>query len=69
MMMTVEELIEKLHTIPKDAKVAVYSQLGEDSDIPTKVELHTQETGPYNKADDVWNIYDLEPSEEIVFIK
>ena len=55
--MTVKELIERLQQMPQDLKVAVYCDLSEDSSMPHKVEIHTQETGPYNKADDVWNIY------------
>lgn len=66
--MTVKELIERLQQMPQDLKVAVYCDLSEDSSMPHKVEIHTQETGPYNKADDVWNIYGLPEEEQIVFI-
>ena len=38
-MMTVKELIEKLETMPQDMPVAVYSQMDEGDDMPTKVEV------------------------------
>ncbi len=67
--MTVIELIEKLKKYPENAQVAVYSEMYEDSDMPSKVQLLSKQEGPYNKGDDVWFLYDLPDEEKIVFIK
>ena len=47
--MTVIELIEKLKKYPENAQVAVYSDMSEDSDMPSKVQLLSKQEGPYNK--------------------
>ncbi len=67
--MTVIELIEKLKKYPENAQVAVYCDMSEDSDMPSKVQLLSKQEGPYNKGDDVWFLYDLPDEEKIVFIK
>ncbi len=66
--MTVRELIELLQKMPKQCQVAVYSELDEGSDMAKGVRLYTKKEGPYNKADDVWNIYGLPKEEQVVFI-
>lgn len=67
--MTVEELVNILYEMPQDAQVAVYSDIDEGSDMPSKVQLLNKQEGPYNKGDDVWELYDLPNNEKIVFIK
>lgn len=67
--MKVNELIEKLKLMPQEAKVALYCDLSEDSSMANSVKLLNKQTGPYNKSDDVWFIYDLDEKEELVFIK
>ena len=52
--MTVEELVNILYEMPQDAQVAVYSDIDEGSDMPSKVQLLSKQEGPYNKGDDVW---------------
>ena len=67
-MIQVKDLINKLQQLPQDAKVAVYCNLSEDSDMAHSAELLSKEDGPYNKGDDVWLLYDISELEKIVFI-
>lgn len=67
--MKVSELIEKLSKVSQDAEVAVYCQMSEDSDKASDVKVYNKENGPYNKGDDVWDIYDINENIEIVFIQ
>jgi len=67
--MKVKELIEKLQQMPQEARVAVYCEMSEDSDMAYRVEILTKEEGPYNKADDVWVIYNIPQDEPIVFVR
>ena len=66
--MTVAELISSLQGIPGNTKVAIYSDIAEDSDMANTVTLLNKSEGPYNKGDDVWAIYNIPAEENILFV-
>jgi hypothetical protein len=69
--MTVQELIDQLIALPesfKTLKVAMYTEISEDSDIVNSMRIFDKSEGPYNKGDDVWTIYNIPADENILFI-
>lgn len=67
--MKVKDLIEQLKNLPQNARVAVYCDLSEDSDVAHRAELLDKNEGPGVKGDDVWFMYNLPKEEKIVFIR
>jgi hypothetical protein len=69
--MTVQELIDQLNSLPKefkDLKVAIYSDIAEDSAMANSLRIYNKSEGPYNKGDDVWAIYNIPADENVLFI-
>lgn len=67
--MTVIELIKKLKEYPENMQVALYNDMSEDSSLSDKLEVHNKQNGPYNKGDDVWDLWGIDKDEELLFIK
>jgi S-methylmethionine-dependent homocysteine/selenocysteine methylase len=59
-LLTVKNLIEELQKYDKDLPIMVYTEIGEDGDMASKVrieELGNKETTSYCKADHPFRIY------------
>jgi hypothetical protein len=67
--MTVIELIEELKKYPENMQVALYNNMSEDSSLSNELKVHNKQNGPYNKGDDVWDLWRIDKNEELLFIK
>ena len=67
--MKVKDLISKLKEFPEDLEVALYNEMSEDSSVVKQLEVHNKQNGPYNKGDDVWDLWGIDENQELLFLK
>jgi len=67
--MNVKQLKTLLEVFPEDMEIALYNQMSEDSSMAESLEIHSKENGPYNKGDDVWDLWQIDKNKSLLFIK